>query len=152
VLAENERVDRTGDSWNIEYRVFAKDGRVLWVRDHAVLVRGEHGQPDFWQGYYIDITDQKLAEEGLRQALERERQAARELRALDEMKNTFLDAVSHELRTPLATVIGISLTLKRAGPGLAEEDSVDLVERLVANAGKLDRLLSDLLDLDRLSS
>jgi PAS domain S-box-containing protein len=158
VLAENERVDRTGDPWNMEYRVFAKDGRVMWVRDHAVLVRGEHGRPDFWQGYYIDITDQKLAEEGLRQALERERQAlererqaATELRALDEMKNTFLDAVSHELRTPLATVIGIALTLKRAGPSLAEEDTADLVDRLVANAGKLDRLLSDLLDLDRLS-
>jgi PAS domain S-box-containing protein len=158
VLAENERVDRTGEPWNMEYRVFAKDGRVVWVRDHAALIRGEHGQPDFWQGYYIDITDQKLAEEGLRQALERERQAlererqaARELRALDEMKNTFLDAVSHELRTPLATVIGIALTLKRAGSSLAEDDTADLVDRLVANAGKLDRLLSDLLDLDRLS-
>ena len=47
--------------------------------------------------------------------LERERQAARQLRALDEMKNTFLDTVSHELRTPLAAVIGIALTLQRAG-------------------------------------
>jgi PAS domain S-box-containing protein len=158
VLAENEHVDRTGEPWNMEYRVFAKDGRVVWVRDHAVLIRGERGEPGFWQGYYIDITDQKLAEEGLRQALERERQAlererqaARELRALDEMKNTFLDAVSHELRTPLATVIGIALTLKRSGSSLAEDDTADLVDRLVANAGKLDRLLSDLLDLDRLS-
>jgi PAS domain S-box-containing protein len=158
VLAENERVDRTGNPWHMEYRVFTKDGGVMWVRDHAVQVRGEHGEPDYWQGYYIDITDQKLAEEALRQALERERQAlererqaARELRALDEMKNTFLDAVSHELRTPLATVIGIGLTLQRAGSSLAEEDTVDLVERLVANAGKLDRLLADLLDLDRLS-
>jgi PAS domain S-box-containing protein len=146
VLAENERVDATGDPWNVEYRVFTKDGRVMWIRDHAVLVRGEHGEPDYWQGYYIDITDQKLAEEALRQALEREhqaldreRQAAAELRALDEMKNTFLDAVSHELRTPLATVIGIALTLKRAGSSLAEEDTVDLVDRLVTNAGKLDR-------------
>ena len=158
VLAENERVDRTGDPWHMEYRALAKDGRVVWLRDHAALIRGEHGEPDYWQGYYIDITEQKQAEETLRQALERERQAlererqaARELRALDEMKNTFLDAVSHELRTPLATVIGIGLTLQRAGSSLAEEDTVDLVDRLVANAGKLDRLLGDLLDLDRLS-
>jgi PAS domain S-box-containing protein len=158
VLAENERVDRIGDPWNVEYRTIAKDGRVVWLRDHAVLVRGEHGEPDHWQGYYIDITEQKQAEEALRQALEREhqalereRQAAHQLRALDEMKNTFLDAVSHELRTPLATVIGIALTLQRAGSSLTEEDTVDLVDRLVANAGKLDRLLADLLDLDRLS-
>jgi PAS domain S-box-containing protein len=158
ILAENERCDRTGDPWHVEYRTVAKDGRVVWLRDHAVLVRGEHGAPDYWQGYYIDITEQKQAEEALRQALERERQAlererqaARELRALDEMKNTFLDAVSHELRTPLATVIGIGLTLQRAGPSLAQDDAADLVDRLVANAGKLDRLLADLLDLDRLS-
>ena len=158
VLAEEERCNRTGDPWHMEYRVIAKDGRVVWLRDHAVLVRGEHGEPDFWQGYYIDITEQKQAEAALRQALERERQAvererqaARQLRALDEMKNTFLDAVSHELRTPLAAVIGIALTLKRAGANLAQEDAVDLVDRLVANAVKLDRLLADLLDLDRLS-
>jgi PAS domain S-box-containing protein len=158
VLAENERVDRTGDPWNVEYRTVTKDGRVVWLRDHAVLIRGEHGEPDYWQGYYIDITEQKQAEEALRQALdrerqalERERQAARQLRALDEMKNTFLDAVSHELRTPLATVIGIALTLQRAGSSLTTEDNADLVDRLVANAGKLDRLLADLLDLDRLS-
>jgi PAS domain S-box-containing protein len=158
VLAENERVDSTGDTWNVEYRVLTKDGGMMWLRDHAVLVRGQHGEPDYWQGYYIDITEQKQAEEALRQALEREhqalereRQAARELRALDGMKNTFLDAVSHELRTPLATVIGIALTLQRARSSLPEEDTADLVDRLVANAGKLDRLLADLLDLDRLS-
>jgi PAS domain S-box-containing protein len=158
VLAENERVDATGDPWIVEYRILAKDGRVVWIRDHAVLVRGERGEPDYWQGYFIDITEQKQAEAALRQALEREhqalereRQAARQLRALDEMKNTFLDAVSHELRTPLATVIGIALTLQRAGSSLTVEDTVDLVDRLVANAGKLDRLLADLLDLDRLS-
>jgi signal transduction histidine kinase len=142
----------------VEYRVLAKDGRVVWLRDHAVLVRGQDGEPDYWQGYYIDITEQKQAEAALRQALEREhralereRQAARQLRALDELKNTFLDAVSHELRTPLATVIGIALTLQRAGSNLVPEDAADLVDRLVANAGKLDRLLADLLDLDRLS-
>jgi PAS domain S-box-containing protein len=158
VLAENERCDRTGAPWHMEYRALAKDGRVVWVRDHAVLVRGEGGEPDYWQGYYIDITEQKQAEEALRQALERERQAlererqaARQLRALDEMKNTFLDAVSHELRTPLATVLGIALTLQRAGSSLTTDDTADLVDRLVANAGKLDRLLADLLDLDRLS-
>src|SRR5512132_4131974 len=151
VLAEDERCERTGQPWHVEYRVLARDGRVVWLRDHAVLVRGEPGEPDYWQGYYIDITEQKQAEEALRQALERERQAARQLRALDEMKNTFLDAVSHELRTPLATVIGIALTLQRAGSSLTEEDTADLVDRLVANAGKLDRLLADLLDLDRLS-
>jgi two-component system sensor histidine kinase KdpD len=63
----------------------------------------------------------------------------------------FLNAVSHELRTPLAAIVGIALTLKRAGSSLTKEDGADLVDRLAANAGKLNRLLSDLLDLDRLN-
>jgi K+-sensing histidine kinase KdpD len=77
--------------------------------------------------------------------------AADRLRTLDEMKNMFLDAVSHELRTPLAAVLGIALTLQRADLVLSGEDHLDLVKRLATNARKLERLLSDLLDLDRLT-
>jgi two-component system sensor histidine kinase KdpD len=86
-----------------------------------------------------------------REALERERQATRELRALDDMKNLFLSAVSHELRTPLAGVVHIALTLRRARSMMAEEDVADLLDRLVKSADKLQGLLSDLLDLDRLN-
>ena len=67
------------------------------------------------------------------------------------MKNTFLDAVSHELRTPLAAIVGIGLTLEHKAEYLADADRSDLYTRLVANARKLDRLLNDLLDLDRLT-
>jgi PAS domain S-box-containing protein len=151
VLAEDRRVELTGDPWRMEYRSIAKDGRVVWLRDHAVLVHGGPGEPSYWHGFVIDITEQKLAEQAMREALEREQQATRQLRALDETKNVFLSAVSHELRTPLAAIVGIALTLQRARSSLAEDDGADLVDRLAANAGKLDRLLSDLLDLDRLN-
>ncbi|TMK96515.1 MAG: GAF domain-containing protein [Actinobacteria bacterium] len=77
--------------------------------------------------------------------------AADRLRALDEMKNTFLDAVSHELRTPLSAVLGIALTLQRRDIEVTEEDRHDLISRLASNARKLERLLTDLLDLDRLT-
>ena len=69
---------------------------------------------------------------------------SRRLRAVDEMKNTFLDAVSHELRTPLAAIVGIGLTLEHRAEYLADADRSDLYTRLVANARKLDRLLNDL--------
>jgi signal transduction histidine kinase len=85
----------------------------------------------------------------LRESEQREREAAERLRALDEMKNTFLAAVSHELRSPLTSILGLSLTLERSE--LQEGDRNDLLERLAANARKLDRLLKDLLDIDRLN-
>jgi signal transduction histidine kinase len=66
------------------------------------------------------------------------------------MKNTFLAAVSHELRSPLTSILGLAITLERS-PELVETDRADLLQRLADNARKLDRLLKDLLDIDRLN-
>jgi PAS domain S-box-containing protein len=149
-LAADERHYRTGEPLTEEYRVVGRDGRTVWVLDEAVVVRDEHGEPRFSQGVLYDITSRKKAEEDLERALSIEREAGERLRALDEMKNTFLHAVSHELRTPLSAVLGLALTLEREEVQLPGEERQDLVRRLAANARKLDQLLSDLLDLDRL--
>ena len=68
VLAEDARTDATGEPFRLEYRLCAKDGRVVWVRDEAVVVRDEDGNPLFWQGFMFDITDRKHAEEEVREA------------------------------------------------------------------------------------
>jgi len=141
---------QTGEPLTREYRVIARNGRILWVLDEAVLYRDEQGGPRFSQGILYDITSRKKAEEDLERALSIEREAAERLRALDEMKNTFLHAVSHELRTPLSAVLGLAVTLEREEVQLPADERKDLVRRLSANARKLDQLLSDLLDLDRL--
>jgi signal transduction histidine kinase len=96
-----------------------------------------------------DVTERKLAEQALQHSERRERDAAERLRALDEMKNTFLAAVSHELRSPLTSILGLSLTLEQQK--LSAADRRDLTRRVAQNARKLDRLLKDLLDIDRLS-
>jgi two-component system sensor histidine kinase KdpD len=83
-------------------------------------------------------------------ALRREQVAVESLKAADQLKNTFLQAVSHELRTPLSAILGYALTLRRADLDLPMEERGELAERLAVNAIKLERLLSDLLDLDRL--
>ena len=149
--AEVERCDETGDSFRLEYRILARDGRLVWVHDESVLLRDEAERPLFWQGVMFDITERKDAEEKLEQAWQREMEAGQRLRALDEMKNTFLEAVSHELRTPLTTILGSALTLEREDMELDRKEVRDLVQRMAANARKLNVLLSDLLDLDRLS-
>ena len=70
VLAEERRTDGTGEPYAVEYRRIAKDGSVAWVRDEAVLVRDEEGEPLYWQGFITDITDRRRAEEALRQSEE----------------------------------------------------------------------------------
>jgi PAS domain S-box-containing protein len=151
VLAADVESNRgQDDAFSLEYRMIAKDGRVVWVQDQANLVRVE-GQPPFWQGFLVDITERKSAEEQLARALEVEREATRTLRALDEMKNTFLQAVSHDLRTPLAAILGLAITLERGDVHLEEADAKDLARRIAGNARRLDRLVANLLDLDRLA-
>lgn len=69
----------------------------------------------------------------------------------DEMKSAFLSAVSHELRTPLTVVMGAAATLKTHGEALSDEQHTQFIDRLDQQARKLNRLLGDLLDLDRLA-
>jgi PAS domain S-box-containing protein len=141
VLAEDERCDRTLEPWRITYRYLHRDGRTIWLRDEAELVFDDTGEPRFWQGMYFDITDQTMAQ----------LESTRRLAALDEQKNTLLTAVSHELRTPLAGILGAALTLERAGGRLPEEATAELLRGLSAGARKLDRLLTNLLDLEQLT-
>jgi PAS domain S-box-containing protein len=70
VLAEEVRTDDSGEPFKIEYRVIAADDRVVWVRDHAVLMRDKEGQPLYWLGVQYDITEQKRVEAALRQSEE----------------------------------------------------------------------------------
>ena len=99
---------------------------------------------------YAALNHERVATDRLAAALAGEQAAAEHLRNLDEAKSGFLQAVSHDLRTPLASVLGISLTLQRGRGQLGPADTDDLLGRLTANARKLDRILTGLLDLDRL--
>jgi PAS domain S-box-containing protein len=140
----------SGLPWTAEYRMHRPDGRTIWVHDETTFLHSDDGSPLYLQGVIFDITERKLAEQALRESEQRERDAAERLRALDEMKNTFLAAVSHELRSPLTSILGLSLTLERT-PDMVDADRGDLLRRLAQNASKLDRLLKDLLDIDRLN-
>ncbi|CAN5659479.1 hypothetical protein BH18ACT11_BH18ACT11_21980 [soil metagenome] len=68
VLAEDARTNRTGEAFQMEYRQVARDGRIVWVRDEAVLVRDHEGGDPYWLGVQFDITDRREAEEALRES------------------------------------------------------------------------------------
>ncbi len=89
-------------------------------------------------------------EQELKDGLRRELAAADRLRAADDMKDTFLRAVSHDLRTPLTAMLGVAVTLERTRLNLPREQALDLIGMLVEKTRKLERLLKDLLDLNRL--
>jgi PAS domain S-box-containing protein len=66
VLAADATHFTSGAPLRQEYRVVARDGRVVWVRDEAAMLPGEQGRPGYSHGILTDITESKTAEETLR--------------------------------------------------------------------------------------
>ena len=66
VLAAQPRSHTTGEPIQIEYRLIARDGRVVWVREEGRVIAGFDGGEPVLQGYLLDVTAAKEAEEQLR--------------------------------------------------------------------------------------
>ena len=112
-----------------DHRIQLGDERTRWVQGRGRVIVDDSGTPVRMVGTSQDITERKR---------------------VDELRDSILSAVSHELRTPLTSIIGFAVTLKEKGASLAEQTRTEMVDHLADQAHKLERLLSDLLDLDRL--
>jgi two-component system, OmpR family, sensor histidine kinase KdpD len=69
----------------------------------------------------------------------------------EELRNALLSAVSHDLRTPLAAITG-SATSLRDDRGLSAHTRADLLESVCEEAERLERLVTNLLDMTRLEA
>ena len=79
VLAEQQDVYARGAALDCEYRVRSASGPIVWVEDRSVLVHPPDEGPAFRQGFAIDITERKQAEDGLRRAETRYRTLVEQL-------------------------------------------------------------------------
>jgi diguanylate cyclase (GGDEF)-like protein/PAS domain S-box-containing protein len=71
--AEDERTGKPGEVFTTEYRVVHRDGRTVWVRNESVMFE-DTSRTRYWQGFMVDITERKRAEEALRESEQRFRQ------------------------------------------------------------------------------
>ncbi|MCI0689424.1 MAG: ATP-binding protein, partial [Sporichthyaceae bacterium] len=112
---------------------------VMVIENQQLYHRLKHSVADLFQ-----------REAELEHSLRREYSVTDRLRATDAMKDTFLRAVSHDLRNPLTAILGVAVTLERTKLNLPKEQALDLIRMLVEKTQRLDRMLADLLDLNRL--
>ena len=63
VIAAHRLSNERGERFLAEYRLFAKDGHIVWIRDEAVPVRERDGTLLYWRGVMLDITERKEAED-----------------------------------------------------------------------------------------
>jgi len=71
VLTGFAAMHETGESFECDYRLIARDGSVVWIHDSAVIVRDQAEQPIYRQGYMIDISERKHSEQALQASRER---------------------------------------------------------------------------------
>ena len=73
------------------------------------------------------------------------------LRELNDVKDTLLHAVSHDLKGPLAGIIGAMQTIRRDEELHLTADEREALYQVIEHSGrKMNRLIDDLLDLDRI--
>ena len=151
-----EESERTGEPSSMEYRMLARDGKVVWFHDQAVLLRDDKGRPLYWQGIKVDVTTRKQAEAEIlslnadleRRVQERTTELERALRTKDE----FLASMSHELRTPLNAILGLSESLAEHVAGPLNEKQQRYVKTISESGNHLLSLINDILDLARIES
>jgi two-component system sensor histidine kinase KdpD len=87
-----------------------------------------------------------------REKLEREARAAEELRLSDSVKTAILRAASHDLRSPLTAIRVAAESLASPSVTLSEDDRARQLDTVRRETARLDRLVSNLLDLSRLEA
>jgi two-component system sensor histidine kinase KdpD len=70
----------------------------------------------------------------------------------EQLRTALLSTVSHDFRTPLAAIAGAGSTLAESGHALSHESRKELADSIVAETNRLNRLVSNLLDMTRLEA
>ena len=118
-------------SFDFEYRMLRPDGTVRWVSTHGQTFFSEPEPSPTRRavrsvGVVVDITERKQT---------------------DELRDVFLGMLSHELRTPVTAIFGGSQLLRR--PQLDETSRREIVDDIISESERLERLVENLLVLAR---
>jgi PAS domain S-box-containing protein len=152
VIDENRRSNEVGDRFFAEYRMFAKDGHLVWIRDEAVPVLDDEGKPAHWQGVMLDITAQKDAEDKLRWSLDvlrrtiqQRRELAQRLEHAQEEERRRIAADIHDDPIQVMSAVDLRLqTLARSGQVMEPRELMELHETVGRSIERLRSLLFEL--------
>ena len=133
-----------GKTWKGDIKNKAKDGSYYWSKATIAPLLGDDGNPEQFIAIHTDITNQKILEEKLSEALKNVQQS-------ELQKEEFSSMMTHELNTPLVPIKGYCEMLKDTDTfGILNKDQLDFINKIDSNATLLERLISDLLDVQKL--
>jgi PAS domain S-box-containing protein len=135
---------------SVQVRAATGSGKWLWLQLTATSIPDSSGRPEHLLVMIEDVTTVRETSDQLAEALESQRNANANLEKLDRTKTEFLSIVSHEFRTALTGIQGFSELIRDGG---LEPDEVRAYGGYIFNdADRINRLIGDMLDLDRMES
>jgi len=130
----------SGEPFDMVFPLKGADGAFRPFLTRVMPVKDADGRVIKWFGTNTDISEQRAAEEELRQL-------TADLSEADRRKDEFLATLAHELRNPLAPIRN-GLHLLRLADAWSATRSLDMMDRQLA---QMVRLVDDLLDISRVS-
>jgi PAS domain S-box-containing protein len=131
-LAAEKRFQENPDLFQAEYRMIARDGRILWFRDEAVLLPHSEAGELLMQGVLYDITEHKRLEDQLRHSQKME------------AVGLLAGGVAHDFNNLLMLIQGHNERLRsRLAPGdVAHKEALGIDHAVNRAAGLTSRLLA----------
>ena len=128
------RLWKTGH-FDVEYHFLRKDGKEVWLREEARLVRDAAGKPLEVIGYWTEVSERKRLEEELAKS--------HRLATIGEMAAM----VGHDLRNPLQAITGTLYLAKKLSRSEKVEDRKEvlkLLDTIEDQIPYMDKIVSDL--------
>ena len=119
------------------------DGTTVWLHWSATSIKRSGGQADFFLAMFEDATAQHTAQEAAMANLAG-------LERLSQLKSEFVSLVSHEFRTALVGIQGFSEMIR--DQDLAPDEAKAFAGDINNDAQRLNRMITEMLDLDRIEA
>src|SRR5207253_957853 len=131
------------DTIESDSRAIRADNTEVWLHWSATGVRNAAGRLEYFIAMYEDTDAEHAANEAAAAHLAG-------LERLNRLKSEFVSLVSHEFRTALVGISGFSEMIRDEDVSL--EEAKDFAADINKDAERLNRMINDMLDLDRIEA
>jgi PAS domain S-box-containing protein len=128
-------------SYQIDKRIVAKNGRIIWTEEFGKIYSYEN------EKYLLNIIRENSSEKEIETELNRAKQKVEEA---EKLKSAFLDNMPHEIRTPLHAITGFTSLLSDVN--LTTEERIEYVKFIQDSSNDILNLIDNIIEIAKLET